>query len=213
MITKGWSPTPIESSLGTLLDTPSDILPQILTVEHIDNFFELAPVSSSDVVYDLGSGDGRLPFAALDKGAGRAGGVELDPEHVRAARETAKSKGLEDRIAFLEADVTEVSLTDASVILCYLSSTASATLKSKFESELRLGTKVVMESFPILGWKPAPTADKGYKQFYLYIMPPENSHEYPRSDEDSNYFMTITTPIKVAWDDIDRLFVISKLSS
>lgn len=145
--------------------------------EDIDTFFELAPVSSPDVVYDLGSGDGRLLFAALDKGAGRAVGVELDPEQVRVAREIAKSKGLEDRITFLEADVMEVNLADASVILCYLSSSASAALKPKFESELKPGTRVVIETFPVPGWKPVRTASteyEGYEGFYLYIMPPES---------------------------------------
>lgn len=143
--------------------------------DDIDGFFELTSMSSSDVVYDLGSGDGRLLFAALDKGAGRAVGVELDPERVRAASETAKSKGLQDRVIFLHADVIDVSLADASVILCYLSSAASAALKPKFESELKHGTRVVMESFPIPGWKPTRITARRWKQFYLYVMPPESN--------------------------------------
>ncbi len=155
--------------------------------EDIDGFFKLVPVSSSDVVYDLGSGDGRLLFAALDKGAGRAVGVELDAERVRLAREEAKSKGLEDRITFLEADVMDVNLADASVVLCYLSSTASAALKPKLESNLKPGTRVVMETFPVHGWKPAQNTEKGYKQFYLYVMPPEKIEEYPGSDAGSGY--------------------------
>jgi len=149
--------------------------------EAIDAFFELAPVSSSDVVYDLGSGDGRLLFAALDKGAGRAVGVELDPERIRDASGAAREKGLEDKVTFLEADVMDVSLADATVVLCYLSSMASTALKPKLEAELKPGTRVVMESFPIPGWKPAGTTSKGYSstfyecpEFYLYIMPPES---------------------------------------
>ena len=138
----------------------------------IEAFFELAPVSPSDVVYDLGSGDGRLLFAALDNGAGRAMGVELDPECVRAARETARRKGLEDRITFLEADVMEVSLTDASLVLCYLSSMASSALKPKFESELKSGTRVVMKTFAVPGWKPVRTIIRWCDEFCLYVMPP-----------------------------------------
>ncbi len=155
--------------------------------EHIDGFFELAPVSSSDVVYDLGSGDGRLLFTALEKGAGRVVGVELDQENVRKAREAAKSKGLEDRATFLEADVMEMKLTDASVVLCYLSTTASSALKPKFESELKPGTRVVMETFPIPGWKSVQTTDREYKQFYLYVMPPEKAEEYPGGDVGYKY--------------------------
>ena len=62
--------------------------------EEIDGFFELAPVSSSDVVYDLGSGDGRLLFTALEKGVGRAVGVEIDPESIHQARQIGLEAGL-----------------------------------------------------------------------------------------------------------------------
>jgi ribosomal protein L11 methylase PrmA len=142
-------------------------------LEDIDTFFELAPVSPADVVYDLGSGDGRLLFTALEKGAGKTVGVELDPIHAREARETARKRGLEDKVTFLEADVMDVDLSDATVVLCYLFTTASAALKPKFESELKPGTRIVMESFPIHGWKPAQVKEHGNKTFYLYRMLPE----------------------------------------
>ncbi len=146
---------------------------RLLRFEDIEPFFELAPVSPSDVVYDLGSGDGRLLFAALERGAGKAVGVELDPECVRAARETAKSRDIEDSAIFMEADVMEVSLADASVVLCYLSAAAVAALKPKLESELKRGTRVVMKAFPVPGWKPVRWLE--YAEFYLYIMPPEST--------------------------------------
>jgi SAM-dependent methyltransferase len=145
--------------------------------EEVSSFFDLAPLSSSDVVYDLGSGDGRLLFAALEKGAGRAIGIELNPLQVVKARETAKSKGWQNKITFLESDVMTVNLSGATVVLCYLFTTASRALKSKFEAELKPGSRVVMESFPVPGWKPAATTPRGYKQFYLYIMPPETMAE------------------------------------
>ena len=151
-------------------------------IEQIDGFFELAPLSVSDVVYDLGSGDGRLLFAALEKGAGKAVGIDLNPELIREATEIAKSKGLQSRVTFLEADVMEVSLSDASVVFCYLSVKAPAALKPKFESELRAGTKVVMELFPIPRWKPIRTVEKERKRFYFYIMPPEASEELEIGD-------------------------------
>lgn len=141
--------------------------------EQIDAFFELAPLSESDVVYDLGSGDGRLLFAALEKGAGKAVGVEFNSELVRQAREIATSKGLQDRVTFLEADVMQVALSGASVVFCYLSGDAPLALKPKFESELKQGVRVIMEFFPMPGWKPLKIIEKERKRFYLYIMPPE----------------------------------------
>ena len=143
--------------------------------EYVDGFFELAQLSPSDIVYDLGSGDGRLLFAALEKGAGHVVGVELNHELVRTAKETAKSKGVEDRATFIEADVMEVNLAKATLILCYLYPSASEALKPKFESELKPGTRVIMETFGIPGWKPVRTFDKGSRQFYLYTLPTETT--------------------------------------
>lgn len=143
--------------------------------DHVKGFFELAPVSPSDVVYDLGSGDGRLLFAALEKGAGRAVGVELNPELINKARETALSKGLDGRVNFLNADVMDVDFKDATLIFCYLISEASAKLGPKFEAELKPGTRVVMESFAVPNWKIARTFKIDWKEFYLYNIPPEKT--------------------------------------
>jgi len=66
-----------------------------------------------------------------------------------------------------------LNLSDATVVLCYLFTEASEALKPKFKSELQPGTRVVMESFPVEGWKPVQTEERGYKTFYLYVMPPE----------------------------------------
>jgi predicted RNA methylase len=142
--------------------------------EDIHYFFDLAPLSPSDVVYDLGSGDGRLLFAAINKGAMRAVGIELNPLQVKRARELAKSKGLEDKVTFLETDMMKVNLSEATVVFCYLFTTASIVLKPKFQSELKSGTRVVMESFPLPEWQPSRTTPKGCKQFFLYIIPPKS---------------------------------------
>lgn len=141
--------------------------------ELIDSFFELAPVSSSDVVYDLGSGDGRLLFTALEKGAGRCVGIDIDPKQVNVARELAKDKGVDDRVTFIEGDVMEQDLSEANVVVCYLLLDALIALRPKFESELKPGTRVVTETFCVPGWKPARTKDIGNKRFYFYVMPPE----------------------------------------
>lgn len=145
--------------------------------EFIAGFFELVTVSSSDVVYDLGCGDGRLLFAAIEKGAGKAVGIDIDPVRVAASKEEAKKKGMEDKVTFIESDVMQVDLSGATLIFCYLLTTASAVLGPKFEKELKPGTRVVMESFPVPGWKPERTYEMdhgiGYRSFYLYTMPPK----------------------------------------
>jgi ubiquinone/menaquinone biosynthesis C-methylase UbiE len=156
--------------------------------EDINGFFDLVPLTASDVVYDLGSGDGRLLFAAIEKGAGRAVGVELNPAIVQQARETALSKGLEERITFLQADIMEVNLADATVVLCYLFTSACTALKPKFERELKTGTRVVMESFTIPGWNPVKIQGMGYKYFYLYVMPPVPTKQGERNYAPYDYY-------------------------
>jgi SAM-dependent methyltransferase len=146
--------------------------------EYIDTFFELCPISSSDVVYDLGSGDGRLLFAAVEKGAMKCVGIDIDPDQIKTANETAKYLKLENKVTFIEEDVMAVDLSEATVVLCYLLSTASADLKPKFEKELKPGTRVVMESFPVMNWKPVRVIDDNGRIFYLYTMPPEETEDY-----------------------------------
>lgn len=143
--------------------------------ECIEGFFELATVSPSDVVYDLGAGDGRLLFAALERGASKAVGIDLDAELVHNATEAAKSKGLQDKVTFVESDVLDVSLAEATLVLCYLFPSASEALRPKFEAELNPGTRVVMESFHVPGWKESKNLSKAGHEFYLYVMPPETT--------------------------------------
>jgi ribosomal protein L11 methylase PrmA len=143
------------------------------SVYDVDGFFDLAPVSASDVVYDLGSGDGRLLFTAIEKGAGKAVGIDLDAALVQSANEAAREKGIRDKVTFLEGDVLNADLKNATLVLVYLYPTASAALKPKFEAELKPGTRVVMESFYIHGWKEKKTIERGGKSFFLYVMPPE----------------------------------------
>ncbi len=140
--------------------------------EFIDGFFELAPVSSSDVVYDLGSGDGRLLFAALEKGAGRCVGIDIDPKKIKEANESAREKELDGKVTFVESDFLDVDLSEATVILCYLFPEALRALRPKFERELKPGTRIVSEVFTVPKWKENEVREVNRKNFNLYIMPP-----------------------------------------
>lgn len=144
----------------------------------VDTFFELAPVTESDVVYDLGSGDGRLLFTAIEKGAGRCVGIDIDPDCVSRARETAGEKGLEQRVTFIEDDVLDQDLSGATVIFVYLLQSGIAFLRPKFETELKPGTRIVIEQYPVQGWKPVETRYTGNRFFYSYVTPPERTPDY-----------------------------------
>jgi ubiquinone/menaquinone biosynthesis C-methylase UbiE len=146
--------------------------------EFFDTFFELCPVTASDVVYDLGSGDGRLLFAALEKGAGRCVGIDIDPERIKAANEAAENRNINNRIKFIQTDVLDADLSEASVIFCYLYCSASSALRPKFEKELKVGTRIVMESFPIPGWKPDKETVTNDRHFYFYTIPFVKTDDY-----------------------------------
>jgi ribosomal protein L11 methylase PrmA len=152
----------------------SKFVPWVPTMaKYINGFFELVSVSSSDVVYDLGSGDGRLLFAAIEKGAGRCVGIDIDSKKVDEARELAREKGLDDKVTFIEGDFLDQDLSEATVILCYLFPEALRALKPKFEHELKPGIRIVSEVFSVLGWKENLVKEINRKNFNLYIMPPE----------------------------------------
>jgi predicted RNA methylase len=153
--------------------------------DDVDNFFKIAPLSAADVVFDLGSGDGKLLFAAVEKGAGKCVGIDIDPERVKVARKAAKNKGLDTKITFIEADVVNADLSDATVIFCYLFPTASAALRPKFEKELKPGTRVVIEQFPVPGWEPVEVIENGIgRRFLLYVMPAEKTADYDQAVKD-----------------------------
>ncbi len=141
----------------------------------VAGFFELAPVAPTDVVYDLGAGDGRLLFAALERGAGRAVGFELDGSLIPPARALARQKGLAGRLRFRQGDFMQANLGQATLVLGYLYPTACTALKPKLEAELKAGTRVVMESFAIHGWRPVRILKRGERVFFLYVMPPAAS--------------------------------------
>ena len=146
--------------------------------ECVDGFFDLVTPGPSDVVYDLGSGDGRLLFAALKKGAGKVVGVDLNPELVQQAKETARLGGLQDRATFIQGDVMDVDLSDATMVFFYLFPTASEALKPKLEKELKPGSIVVIESFYIDEWQHIKSIDKGGKSFFLYKMPAQHREKF-----------------------------------
>ena len=152
----------------------SKFVPWVPTMsEFINGFFEIAPVSSSDVVYDLGAGDGRLLFAALEKGAGRCVGIDIDSKKVNEAREVARERGLDGKVTFIEGDFLDQDLSEATVILCYLFPDALRALRPKFERELQPGTRIVSEVFTVPKWKENQVKEINKKNFNLYIMPPD----------------------------------------
>jgi precorrin-6B methylase 2 len=148
--------------------TPNDVVTAML---------DLAEVGENDVVYDLGSGDGRILLAAAGRGA-RAVGVEIDPDLVDSSRQAVRSAGLADRVTVRRGDIFRQDLTPATVITTYLKPHLNAQLRPQLE-QLRPGTRVVSHAFSMPGAKPAKkvtvkSAETGRDHtLYLWVTPIE----------------------------------------
>lgn len=134
----------------------------------------LAEVTSADIVYDLGSGDGRIPILAAQKYGARGVGIELEPRLVEIARQVARDAGLDERVTFIEGDLFTADIGAATVVTLYLSSSVNRELEPKLKRELRPGTRVVSHQFPIGAWPPEKTVTAGEHRvpLFLWRVPP-----------------------------------------
>jgi predicted RNA methylase len=114
----------------------------------------LAQVTDRDLVYDLGSGDGRIPIVAAQVYGSRGAGIELDPRLIDMGRQVAKETELSDRVAFVEGDLFSADISSATVVTLALSPAVNASLESKLRGELRPGTRIVSHRDPVGAWPP-----------------------------------------------------------
>ena len=136
-----------------------------------DAMLRLAHVAPDDVVYDLGSGDGRIPILAAQKYGARGVGIELDPKLVALSRQVAREGEVSDRVTFIEGDVFTTDLSPATVVTLYLSASMNARLEPKLRRELRPGTRIVSHKFPIGTWSPDETTRVDKEDLFLWTIP------------------------------------------
>ena len=138
--------------------------------ETVNAMLKLADVKKGDVVYDLGSGDGRIVIAAARRGA-RAVGVDIDPQRIEEARRNAKSAGVDDRARFINGDLFNADIHEATVVTLYLLPRVNERLKPKLLAELQPGTRIVSHGFDMGEWKPERAVPVGSTTIYLWIVP------------------------------------------
>ena len=118
-----------------------------------DAMLQLAGVGPADVVYDLGSGDGRIPIIAAQKYGARGVGIELDPRLVELSWRTANEAEVASRVRFIVGDLFTADLSEATVVTTYLSGSIMKLLLPKLRG-LKPGTRIVSHQFPMPGWPP-----------------------------------------------------------
>ncbi len=151
------------------VQTPTDVVTAML---------QLANVGANDVVYDLGSGDGRLVIAAARDFGARGVGIEIDPGLVAQSTESARRAGVADRAAFRAGDLFEIDLADATVVTLYLSREINQRLRPKLLRELRPGARIASHDFDMGEWAPSqtirvPSRDR-VSTVFLWVIPPKS---------------------------------------
>jgi len=131
--------------LGPDIPTPQTV---------VDRMLEAAHIKPGEMVYDLGSGDGRVVITAAQKYGARAVGVEIDPVQCRKAEEKIKAMGLSDRVTIKEGSALRVDLSPANVVTMFFLTASNERLKPSLEKYLKPGSRVVSNEFPVKGWKP-----------------------------------------------------------
>ena len=135
-----------------------------------DAMLRLANVTASDVVYDLGSGDGRIPIIAAQKYGAKAVGIELDPRLVELSWQIANQAEVAGRVSFIVGDLFAADLSKATVVTTYLSPSIMKALAPKLRA-LKPGTRIVSHQFVMPGWKPDKQIKVDESDVFLWIVP------------------------------------------
>ena len=161
----GQTPTPSPTTRPDVIWIPSDN--QVVTA-----MLKLASVTKTDVVYDLGCGDGKIVIAAARLGA-RGVGVEIDPEQVKAARAAVKAAGVGDRVTIIEGNIFDpaIKISDATVVALFLLQSLNEKLRPRLQSELQPGTRVVSNAFHMgSSWPAEKSVDVANSTIYLWTI-------------------------------------------
>ena len=157
--------------LGQGYDGPGEV-PYVPTpMEVVDVMLKLGAVTPTDFVIDLGCGDGRIVVAAAEKYKARGMGFDINPERIKDAEESAKKAGVTGRVRFVEKDLFEADIHEATVVTRYLLPDVNLRLKPKLLKELKPGSRIVSHAFDMGDWKPDKETEVNGRKVYLWIVP------------------------------------------
>src|SRR5688572_1116426 len=161
---------------------PGSDVPFVSTPDRVvERMLQLAKVGPEDVVYDLGSGDGRIVIAAARKHGARGVGIDIDPQRVKEGSDNARRAGVAERVEFREGDLFKADISDATVVTLYLMTGVNLRLRPKLLNELKPGTRVVSHAFGMGDWKPAAIERVGTTTLYYWVVP-ERKQNIDRSN-------------------------------
>lgn len=137
----------------------------------VEAMLKLGGVGPSDVVYDLGSGDGRIPITAATKFGGRGVGIDIDPRRIRESNANASAAGVADRVQFRNEDLFAADFHDATVVTLFLQPDLNLKLKPRLLAQLRPGSRIVSYYHDMGNWQPDRQVATKKANIYLWIVP------------------------------------------
>ena len=141
----------------------------------VEYMLKLADLKAGEVLFDLGSGDGRTVIMAAKTFGARGVGIELREDLAKKALATINENGLEDRVTIMNSNMFEVNLSSADVVYLYLTTSANEKIRPKLESDLKKGVRVVSHDYEIIGWHPEKVENfcehpqLGYPSHTIYL--------------------------------------------
>jgi precorrin-6B methylase 2 len=167
---------PYNLGRSDLPEKPPDV-PYVPTPQQVvDDMLELAGVKKGDVLYDLGSGDGRIVVTAAQRYGVPGVGIDINPERIGEAEANARAAGVEKLTEFRQEDIFKTDIGDATVVTMYLLPSVNNRLKPKLLGELKPGTRIVSHAFDIEGWEPERIIESDGRTLYLWVVPDDPSH-------------------------------------
>src|SRR3954465_276688 len=164
---------------------PATQYPDVIFVptpqEVVEDMLRLANVQKGDVLYDLGSGDGRIAITAARKYGIKATGIDIDPERIREANENAKKAGVTNLVQFRQENLFTADFRDATVITLYLLPDLNVKLRPTLWSERKPGTRIVSHQFEMGAWKPEKRLESNGRTIYFWTVPPKDKQ--PKLDD------------------------------
>lgn len=148
-------------------------VPYVPTPQNVvDEMLKLGDVKKGDVLFDLGSGDGRIVVTAAQRYGVKGTGIDIDPERIREAEENAKNAKVTSLASFKQANLFDADLRNASVVTLYLLPSVNMKLRPKLWKELKPGARVVSHSFDMGDWKPDKVVEIEHRKLYLWVITP-----------------------------------------
>jgi cyclopropane fatty-acyl-phospholipid synthase-like methyltransferase len=137
----------------------------------VEAMLRMADVRKGDVLYDLGSGDGRIPITAARQYRIRAVGIDVDPDRIAEANANAREGGVTNLVTFRNEDLFKADLGEATVVTLYLLQSLNEKLRPKLLAELRPGSRIVSHAFTMGDWKPDKEQNVDGRMIYLWTVP------------------------------------------